>query len=316
MQLLNNQALNIEDSDIIAFSCVRNELLRLPYFLEYHRTLGVNRFVFIDNASTDETADFLLSQDDIFVYSTTESYASSKCGINWLNQLLLEFGTGHWTLTLDADELLIYPMCENIGLHRLVEYLDSVDAQAVATFMLDMYADKAIKDTVYTSGEPFQDTCNYFDSDTYVDFDKLGLPVRGGPRHRLFWEGQDRPRPSPVLRKVPLVKWRENLQFEASTHAISGLTLASLTGIIQHFKFFSDFIKYSESESKRKEHWDDAAQYESYWSVLYKTPDLNPMYAGSLAYKDSMQLVELGMMRLPDSFINFARKHEQTQESI
>lgn len=305
MHRLDSNNTDFNDADIISFSCVRNELIRLPYFLEYHRNLGVDKFIFIDNGSTDGTTDYLLSQHDTFVFYADESYAGSNCGMDWINGLLSKFGSEHWTLTLDADELLIYPMCETINLQLLTRYLDTVKAQGMVTFMLDMYSEVPIKDTFYATGTPFPNTCKYFDSDTYHERDKENLPIRGGPRHRLFWLGQNRKRPSPVLKKSPLVKWRKDLKYKASTHIIENVEIAGLTGVIQHFKLFSDFFSSAENEAARKEHWDDAAQYESYWNVLSKNPDLSAIYNGSIKYIDSMQLVRLGMMQLPDSFKEF-----------
>ena len=36
-----------------AFMVVRGETLRLPYVLEYHRSLGITRFFVVDNDSSD-----------------------------------------------------------------------------------------------------------------------------------------------------------------------------------------------------------------------------------------------------------------------
>lgn len=302
---LDKRPIRVKPNEIIAFACVRNEFLRLPYFLDYHRSLGVNRFIFVDNNSSDETVSFLLSQPDIHVYYTEDSYAAARCGIDWLNELLTTHGRGHWTLTLDADELLIYPMCEDINLRQLTHFLDQGKAQGLATFLLDMYSDKPIRRTIYERGMPFQNLSPFFDADTYHQRNKNGLPVRGGPRHRLFWEGRIRENPSPVLTKIPLVKWREGLEFEASTHVIRNLRLSPLTGVLQHYKFFSDFYTSAEEEVARKEHWDAAAQYESYWRVLGKNPNLSALYDGSIKYEDSSQLVKLNLMKLSKEFEQF-----------
>ncbi len=290
---------------IFCFSCVRNESLRLPYFIDYHRSLGVDKFIFVDNGSTDDTVDFLLSQADVHVFCTEESYSAANFGVAWLNELLAHYGTGRWTLTLDADELLIYPLCETVDLHQLTHFLDSTQADAVATFLLDMYSQEPIRETIYQRGTSFQDLCPFFDSKSYHEKDTLGLPLRGGPRHRLFWEGHDREKPSPFLKKIPLVRWREGIEFELSTHVIRNLRLSSLTGVLQHYKFFADFYNYVEQESHRKEHWDGAAQYESYWRILSKNPNLSAIYAGSVKYRDSIQLVDLGLMKTPEEFVQF-----------
>jgi glycosyltransferase involved in cell wall biosynthesis len=309
MRRIDNNNVDIKESEIIAFSCVRNEILRLPYFIEYHRELGVDRFIFIDNGSTDGTTDFLLAQNDSNVFYTEESYAGSNCGVDWINELLSDFGHNHWVLTLDSDELLIYPMCESINLQLLTKFLDMTNDQAIVTFMLDMYSETPIKDTSYTSGSSFVNTCEYFDSDSYHEVGNDNIPIRGGPRHRLFWHDHNRKKPSPVLKKIPLVKWRHDLHYAASTHVIENVRLATLTGIVQHFKLFSDFFISAKNETERKEHWDNAAQYESYWDILRKNPDLSAFYNGSIKYSDSMQLVRLGMMKLPSNFITFASNH-------
>ena len=95
--------------DVLCFSCVRDEALRLPWFLEYHRRIGVDRFFVVDNGSSDGSTDFLLDQADVTVYYTVDSYAANRCGMVWLDELLESHGNGHWSLTLDADELLVYP---------------------------------------------------------------------------------------------------------------------------------------------------------------------------------------------------------------
>lgn len=309
MHRVDKNNTDIKESEIIAFSCVRNETLRLPYFLEYHRKLGVDRFIFIDNGSTDGTKDFLLSQKDSFVFYTDESYAGSNCGMDWVNHLIQEFGINHWILTLEPDELLVYPKCEIINLQQLTKYLDQIEVQAMKTFLIDMYSDKAINKTCYKAGEPFLNYCRYFDSNSYYEYGDDNIPTRGGPRDRLFWQGHDRDNRSPYLVNVPLVKWRKDLNYECGTHIISNVKLAPLIGCKQHFKFFSDLYTYAETETQRKEHWDNAAQYESYWDVLRKNLDLCGIYDGSLRYKDSMQLVKLSMMQLPDSFTAFINKH-------
>lgn len=299
---LDKKPIQPNPDEIIVFACVRNEYLRLAYFLDYYRSLGVDRFILVDNASTDGSVDFLLSEPDVHIYYTKDSYAESKCGVDWLNHLLTLHGTGHWTLTLDADELIVYPQIEDIDLRKLTQFFDQNGTQGLTTFLLDMYSKEPIKDALYKRRMPFQDVCPFFDWNTYHKRDAKGVPVRGGPRHRLFWEGRNRKKPSPVLKKIPLVKWREGLEFEASTHTIKNLRLACLTGVLQHYKFFSDFYLYAEQETARKEHWDESAQYESYWEVLREDPNLSAYFAASMKYTGSAQLIELGLISSSEQF--------------
>lgn len=39
----------IAPDHILLFSTLRNERVRLPYFLRYYRSLGVNHFLIVDN---------------------------------------------------------------------------------------------------------------------------------------------------------------------------------------------------------------------------------------------------------------------------
>lgn len=302
---LDSKPISLSSDEIILFCCIRNEVIRLPYFLEYYRIFGVNRFLFVDNDSADGSRDFLLSEGDVHLFGTRESYAANNYGVSWLAFLLNEFGTNHWTLTLDADELLIYPFCEQIGIRDLTKFLDASKADALATFMLDMYSRAPIALAKYESGQSFIDVCNYFDRNNYVK-DAAGVPVRGGARHRLFWAGRQRPKPSPFLKKIPLVKWRSGLNYKLSTHIIADVRPSPVTGALQHFKFFSDFYDLAKRESERKEHWDGAAQYASYWDVLKEYPDLSGFCENSVFYESSQQLVDLGLAQVSSSYCEFA----------
>ncbi|MDO6746272.1 glycosyltransferase family 2 protein [Gilvimarinus sp. 1_MG-2023] len=282
------------------YCCVRNESLRLPYFLAYYRHLGVSDFIFIDNASNDGTTEFLQKQDDCTVFWTDQPYSKSRCGIDWINQLLEEFDIRQWVLIVDADELLVFPNIENLPLRVLIETLETEGANAFPTFLLDMYAAGPLNTVQYSPGEAFTPACPYFDRSGYT-FAKSGnfrgLPVRGGPRQRLFWNERTQTANPPVLAKTPLIKWGPDMHLEASTHIVRGIRHGSSSGALLHFKMLSDFSESIAVEASRKEHWDQAGQYAAYWDVMKNCPDLSPMHSESEKYESSMQLVKLGLIR-------------------
>ena len=74
----------IKRTDILLFVTVRNEEERLPYFLDYYRRLGIDHFLFVDNASTDGTGELLRRQDDVSLWSSDQSYRLSRFGVDWL----------------------------------------------------------------------------------------------------------------------------------------------------------------------------------------------------------------------------------------
>ena len=217
--------------------------------------------------------------------------------------MLEEYAVGHWTLVLDTDELFIFPGFENVGLREFTEYIEQHDFNAVVAPMLDMYSDRPIGETNYTAGTSLIETCPYFDGGGYQLSGPAnvfpGLPVRGGARHRLFWATYDRTYPSPVLTKVPLIKWQSSFSLEASTHNLAGANIASTTGMLLHFKLLQDFADNAARETARKEHFRDARQYVAYDSVMSETSELSAYFEGSVRYENSAQLVRLGLVKTP-----------------
>jgi glycosyltransferase involved in cell wall biosynthesis len=296
---------DLRPGEILVVGCVRNEVLRLPDFLAHHRRLGADRFLIVDNASDDGTMEFLRAQDDVCLFFTDESYAQSGCGVRWLNEVLLAYTSGHWTLILDADELFIYPGFETAGLSQLTTWLDARGSESMIAPMLDMYPRGQLSQTGYLSGQSLIAACPWFDGSGYSFRQReTGHSVlyRGGPRHRLFWEGTDRDYPSPVLEKIPLVKWRNDLSLTASTHVMKGAAPAVATGLLLHFKFLQDFAANAAEEIVRGEHFMGARQYLAYRDVMSGAPALSAHWEGSVRYRDSRQFLELGLMQAPDDY--------------
>ena len=119
--------------EIRAFMMVWNESIRLQSTLKHYRELGVDRFFVIDLGSTDGTLDLLATEPDLHVFTTT-----GNAELAYLNALLDAYGAGHWSLTVDADELFIYPHYEELELPLFCRYLSHVGSQAVACLSLDM----------------------------------------------------------------------------------------------------------------------------------------------------------------------------------
>jgi hypothetical protein len=306
LRRIDARPLQLARDEILCVACARNERLRIPYFLDYHRRLGVHRFLIVDNGSSDGSVDVLLNEPDVHVFLTAESYSAARCGVRWWNELHASVAAGHWTLTVDLDELLVYPECEDAGLARLAGYLENRGEDAVLAFLLDMYGDGPIRETVYVPGSAFVDTCAHFDGDGY-ERDQAqpihaSVPLYGGPRRRVFWSRNAPHRPPPLLRKIPFVKWRSDLAYTTSTHFLEGVSLSEVSGALLHFKFFSDFATRVSEEARRGEHWESAGEYAVYERVLRERPDLRLMYEGSVRYEGSRQLVDLALIHAPAGF--------------
>jgi len=171
---------------------VRNEMLRLPWFLEHHRSIGVQRFFVIDNGSDDGSTEFLRDQPDVHVYYTTEDYREKRRA--WKQEILTNHCVGCWTLHVDADELFVFPEMERVGLSDFCRHLDDTESRGVHATLVDMYADGPFRDTRYDPSASPLAACPYFDADTYRLYFKPSpgnrapnYLVLGGPRERLFF---------------------------------------------------------------------------------------------------------------------------------
>lgn len=295
---------SISSGDVLGFLTVRNEALRLPFFLAHHRRLGVKHFLIVDNGSRDETATYLAGQPDVSLWSSPNSYKSARFGMDWLGYLLMRYGHGHWCLTLDADEILIYPYWPERPLQSLTDWLDSKSLAAFGALMLDLYPKGPTDQTRYQKGDDPAGRLQWFDAAGYTR--RRQEPLRnlwqqGGARARMFFK--KRPHLAPTLNKLPLVKWNRRYVFVNSTHALlprrlnllyDGVPSQQISGVLLHTKFLNTIGARSKEERRRKQHFRNSALYNAYYDALIGNPDL--WYEDSVRYTGWRQLVDLSLM--------------------
>ncbi|SMX46844.1 glycosyltransferase family 2 protein [Actibacterium lipolyticum] len=301
---VENRTADILPSDILAFATVRNELIRLPHFLDHYRKLGVGHFLFVDNQSDDGTAEYLRQQPDVSLWSTGHSYKAARFGVDWLTWLQVKYGHGHWCLTLDADELLVYPYYESRPLAALTAWLDSTGERSFGAMMLDMYPEGRLDDQTYVAGEDPIDILGWFDSGNYIIHrqpELQNLWVQGGVRARSFFANN--PRRAPTLSKTPLVKWNRRFAYVSSTHSILPPDLNHVyddtggektSGILLHTKFLHTVIEKSREEKLRKEHFAVSSLYDEYYDSIAADPVL--WTEKSTRYRNWRQLEAMGLM--------------------
>jgi len=141
--------------------------------------------------------------------------------MDWLGWLHLRHGHGHWCLTLDADELLIYPHWTTRPLPALTGWLDQQGRKAFGVLTVDMYPEGPVSEGKITADDdPISHLC-WFDAGNYqvqVQPRMRNLWVQGGARARTFFA--DQPRKAPTLNKTPLVRWHWRYAYVNSTHAL------------------------------------------------------------------------------------------------
>lgn len=299
-----NRTGQIRPSDVIVFCTLRNERVRLPYFLRYYRNLRVGHFIFVDNDSNDGTRDYLAAQDDCTVFTTKGSYKAAAFGMDWLNHLLRKYGTGHWTLTVDPDEFFVYPFCDTRPIDALTDWLDTYDIRSFPAMLVDMYPKGPIDAVPYREGQNPFEIAAWFDAGNYMisrNSHMQNLWIQGGPRARIFFA--DEPLAAPSLNKIPLVKWERSYVFASSTHMILPRGLNRVydawggekpSGCLLHAKFLSPLTEKVAEEMVRREHYAGSREYEAYSARLSSQPDLWTKW--SERYINWRQLEILGLM--------------------
>lgn len=296
---LGNEPINITDSDIVLFTPARNEMLRMPSFLKHYRQLGVDKFVIIDNDSTDGSVEFLLKQNDVYLFHSTGSYAKSGHGIAWVNFLIKKYAGKNWVLHVDVDELLVYPNFENKKLSELCRYLDSKGQSVLPSFMLDMFSEKLDFQLNIKSGDDLLENTGYFYND-YMMLKTVNPPFlapRGGIFSRLLG-----PKYLPLV-KTPLIKSSEVLHL-SSTHICTLSIISEITSALLHFKLVGDFKAKAKEEMQRKQHAGAGSNYKGYYDMMNNLPD-DFAYTSldkTVKYESSQQLVDLGLIHKPVDF--------------
>lgn len=304
LKQITDRTAQVRADDILLFSTQRNEKVRLPYFLEYYRDMGVSHFFIVDNDSTDGSADYLADQPDVSLWRTKSSYKNARYGVDWLNYLQSKYAHGHWCVVVDPDEFLLYPFCDTRPLRALTDWLDSCSIRAFSAMLLDMYPKGRLEDQQYQPGQNPIDIACWFDSGNYtMSRNPLygNLWIQGGPRSRVFFPKE--PTRAPALNKVPLVKWNRRYAYVNSTHMLlpRGLNLVydqrggeKASGILLHAKFLDTFADKASEEIERQQHYAGSYEYRAYAQGL--TEDTELWCKWSEKYINWRQLEILGLM--------------------
>lgn len=311
----------IRKGDILAFACLRNETERLPEFLAHYRALGVGHFLVVDNDSDDGSDRLLAAQPDVSLWRTGASYRAARFGMDWLGALLFRHGHGHWCLTVDADELLVYPGHDTRDLAALTAHLDARGIRGMGALMLDLFPegplDRPAEGTVLQQ-------LPFFDAGPYrcqVMQPRRNRWVQGGTRERVFFA--DRPQRAPTLNKLPLIRWHRSHVYVNSTHSMlpprmndlwDGPGDPRLSGVLLHSKFLPSIAARSAEELRRRQHFADPDAYAGYHQALTQAPVL--WHEGALRYEGWRQMVDLGLMGQGDWMAEGAPKTRKPLPNI
>jgi glycosyltransferase involved in cell wall biosynthesis len=303
------------DGKLLLFAKARNEALRLPYFLDYYLSRGVDRVFLIDNGSDDATPELALANPRVHLFRTLEPF---RYYANWMEILLERFGRGRWCIAADVDEIFYYPDAERVSLKALCAHLDATGQSAVLAVLLDMYSDRPISQNDYRPGQKPWEVCRYFDprfsqsvkrSINQKTQRRFDCPrFSGNMRQRMFGADAN-------LTKVPLFRYGRAVYAAPGMHAMDGVEFGDLRGAVLHFKYLQDFNTRVIEEAARGQYAGNAAHYRKYAARVQSDGDVNCFWEQSVTFEGSNQLVQLGLMHSTPAYQAMAENCETSVES-
>jgi Glycosyl transferase family 2/Galactosyltransferase len=275
--------------DVAVVSVVRNEIVMMPHFLAHYRALGVKSFIMVDNCSDDGSREYLFQQPDVVLYSADAEYKYSHYGVAWQQAVLGNLCLGKWVLLADADELLVYPGCEQRSLSAFIAEVASQGADAVRIDMVDMYPFGDLQDANLEKQEPFA-AAPWFDSPAIEPW-HMGKGwfsnVHGFVSHLRHRAVPDAPPHDFVAQKYALLRYQPWVRLSQGLHYAANVNVSEGSCWFAHFKYHAGFKEKVETEIRRGQHFNNAAEYRRYATMLaeghggFGRGDISMKYEGS-----------------------------------
>jgi len=286
----------IPKGEIPLICVLRNEAERLPIFFEHYKSLGVTRFIMVDNNSDDGSREILEAEPSADIYHAFAPFKDGSCGNYWQNGLARKFCVDGWVVVADADELLVYENMETKNLIALADLLDRRGQDRVLSMLLDIYPAGVIGQGDRSIEEILGQDC-YFDSEGYdVVRDHTGWAIRGGARTRLF-ENKEGALLS-HLSKFPFFRMKKDTVIWNS-HFLWPYDRVDKVPetILLHLKLMDDLASRTKISIAEGQHWNGSVHYRQIGATLEKTPGIVAFHTNSRRYRGPRSLIRHRVMK-------------------
>jgi hypothetical protein len=229
-------AKSLSASDVVLLCVTRNTSGFIHSFLEHYRRLGITRFAFVDDHSNDGTREILLNATDVDTFESNFTFRQCDGGLIWRDMLVDLYGRDRWYISVDSDEYLIYPGCENRPISDFISDVERTGRKRALAAMIDLYNNGPLGATEphVPPNAPPTNFCPLFDGDGYrLTNETQCTAVHGGPRKRMF--GADM-----LLTKFPLLFADRETRFNGGSHHAPlpiQRNFAPVHAVLLHYKF-------------------------------------------------------------------------------
>jgi hypothetical protein len=190
--------------------------------------------------------------------------------VSWQQAVLGNLCLGKWVLLADADELLVYPGCEQRSLSAFIAEIASEGADAVRIDMVDMYPFGDLRDADFAKQPPFA-AAPWFDSPA-IDPWHIGAGwfsnVHGFVSHLRHRAVPDAPPHDFVAQKFALLRYQPWVRLSQGLHYAANVNVSERSCWFAHFKYHAGFREKVETEIHRGQHFNNAAEYRRYATML------------------------------------------------
>ncbi len=274
-------------------------------FIRHHSALGIRDFVFLDLSQDGGLAAHLHGRPSCTVWRPLD-LGKPEPVMLWLNGLRTRYAEGRWCLSLDTSDAFVFYRCEDRQIGDLTEFLDSEHRDHLYGVTVEMYGSEpaASLAAVVPDGPAPIALLDHFDPFGFVTLDPgrfHNVIVRGGLQRRVLFK--TRPRQSPALNRIPLVKWRWNYSYVAGTRLILPMHLnqpharwhSSPTGCVLRFALLND-----EATLHTAAKWEHVVETRdgglASYPGLSRLRDMPLMQGVSRRYTGTRDLVDCGLL--------------------
>ncbi len=308
------ETLDLNESDIVVVTLVRDGEVYVRSFVKYYLDRGVSHLVFIDNGSVDQTVPLLADAGErVTILSCQLPFGLFTRSMR--RYMVSRFGRGCWVLMVDIDEFFDFPFSSILRLADVLNYLNDEDYSAVTSQMLDLctrgvpgsqlegdedeLANHRFYDISALEKRPFRRSDKRLGSRTSRANAEIEVHYGGAWRFLLGMR--------PLRTKHSLFFPSRGVKV-IDAHYIRGARVADFSAVLYHYKFIRGFRE----RTRRAAAGPHAVSSAAYWNQLSErldeTQEISLPCDRATELKDVDQLVEQGFLVISNRYKDLAQR--------